>query len=157
MADLSKSNVRTLIDAGLRSDSHHMTIKKVTQQFLGFTPKGPQVQEIRDAITAYQEAKAETPRPSLKQVKQERGREWDRVVQISEYGSTGPARVIIECQDPQTKSDGTEICEGRREIATQDLFQVYRCASCQKRSVQIARNAMARRRRAARKTQEAGA
>lgn len=46
-----------------------------------------------------------------------------------------PYRVVIECQDPQDVDTDDDICEGEREIAVQDLFQVYRCEPCQKRAV----------------------
>lgn len=54
-----------------------------------------------------------------------------------------PARVVVPCQNPQTKQgpngERVSVCEGEREIATQDLFQVSCCAACAERLVRIAR------------------
>ena len=54
-----------------------------------------------------------------------------------------PARVVVPCQKPQTKQgpngERVSVCEGEREIATQDLFQVSCCAACAERLVRIAR------------------
>jgi hypothetical protein len=36
------------------------------------------------------------------------------------------------------------VCQGTREIAVQDLFQVHRCAACQDRVVKLARRAKAK-------------
>lgn len=148
--NLSKNDVRTLIDAGLRTDTHHMTVKSVTKKFLGFTPKKADIAEIREAIEGYGSDAVDPETFDLKAWKKQ-GDGRNNVVSVTEWGSTGPSRVIIECQDPQVTSDGESVCEGTREIATQDVFQVYRCAGCQRRSNQLARNAMARRRRARRK------
>jgi hypothetical protein len=47
-----------------------------------------------------------------------RGGYWERVVAITEHGLKGqPKRVDIECV----------VCGKRRNIATQDLFQVRTC------------------------------
>lgn len=64
------------------------------------------------------------------------------VEEILEVGKNGPTRVRIRCSDPQTKQEGTgedakqvSVCEGTREIAVQDLFQVRRCKACQDRVI----------------------
>ncbi len=59
-----------------------------------------------------------------------------------------PARVVINCADPQVNGADESVCDGSREIAIQDLHQVRRCVPCQKRSVQIYRNRLAAKRRA---------
>ena len=66
------------------------------------------------------------------------------VLRVTEQTKDGrPARVVVPCRNPQTKQgpDGERIsvCEGEREIATQDLFQVVCCAACAERLVRIAR------------------
>jgi hypothetical protein len=63
------------------------------------------------------------------------------VEEILEVGKNGPTRVRIRCSDPQTKQDPSDatkqisVCEGTREIAVQDLFQVRRCKACQDRVI----------------------
>ncbi len=70
-----------------------------------------------------------------------------RVVELTKDGE--PKRVVIACRDPQSKQgpDGQPIsvCEGEREIAVQDLFQVECCAACADRKVRIARRNRAKR------------
>jgi hypothetical protein len=64
----------------------------------------------------------------------------ERVTELTNDGS--PKRVVIRCTDPQTKMEGgkeVSVCEGTREIAIQDLFQVYRCTACADRVVRKAR------------------
>lgn len=46
------------------------------------------------------------------------------VAQTNDMGR--PLRVVIEC------TFGGEECESKREIATQDAFQVQRCRPCQR-------------------------
>lgn len=75
---------------------------------------------------------------------------YKNITSVVEATPTGrPARVIIKCQDPQVDGDGNSVCDKEREIAIQDLHQVTRCVSCQKRHVQVYRNELARKRRAA--------
>lgn len=84
---------------------------------------------------ARRKAKAETAEKELRA-------KYPHVKEIVARGPNGPTRVRIECTDPQTKQvDGkaVSVCEGTREIAVQDLFQVTRCASCQDRVVRKAR------------------
>jgi hypothetical protein len=67
---------------------------------------------------------------------------YPHVTAIVAEGANGPTRVRIRCTDPQTKQvDGkaVPVCEGEREIAVQDLFQVTRCVSCQDRVIRKAR------------------
>lgn len=89
--------------------------------------------------------------PSVLKEAQEYSKSVDgaNVVKVTEVsGSGSPARVVIECADPQVNGAGDSVCDGTREIAIQDLFQVKRCTTCQKRAVQLYRNRLARERRA---------
>lgn len=65
---------------------------------------------------------------------------YPHLVSVAQRGPNGPTRVVIECDDPQTRLN-VSVCEGSREIAVQDLFQVHRCAACQDRVVRKARRA----------------
>lgn len=57
----------------------------------------------------------------------------DHIVAVTQTGVKGQAtRVKIKCTDKQ-EVRGVSICDGTREIAIQDAFQVKRCASCQAR------------------------
>ncbi len=50
---------------------------------------------------------------------------YPHIVAVTEVGKHGkPTRVEIECT--------TDDCNTRREIATQDAFQVQRCSPCQR-------------------------
>lgn len=74
---------------------------------------------------------------------------WAKVVSVVEVGSRyQPVRVVVRCAEPMHKQgpDGSpvSVCEGTREIATQDLFQVRQCAACAERKVRIARRAKAK-------------
>lgn len=69
---------------------------------------------------------------------------WENVEKATETNDQGvPLRVQIRCSDPQ---EGVK-CEKTREIAAQDVFQVKRCTTCQKRYTQNYRNELAKRRR----------
>lgn len=65
---------------------------------------------------------------------------YPRLVSVVERGPSGPTRVTIECDDPQTRL-GVPVCVKTRTIAVQDLFQVHRCEPCQDRVVRRARRA----------------
>lgn len=82
----------------------------------------------------------ETPEQILARLQsaKETKERWAPVTRIIEMGKSGPIRVEIQCTDPQTIK-GENICVGTREIAVQDLFQVRRCAPCQKRVTRAAR------------------
>lgn len=67
-------------------------------------------------------------------------RRYPHLVRVAQRGPNGPTRVVIECDDPQVRL-GVAVCEGEREIAVQDLFQVHRCGACQDRVVRKARRA----------------
>lgn len=107
-------------------------------------------------------AKAERVLPTLDEAlataKQENPTRYARVVRVTELTKDGsPKRVVIECADPQTKqaAPGVDesVCEGTREIAVQDLFQVECCAACADRKVRKARRNRAKARdKAARAT-----
>lgn len=96
------------------------------------TPKAPKA-----------EKPVETPEQALARLKRENAARFAHVVSIAAMGKTGPTRVVIECDDPQTKL-GTPVCTKTREIAVQDLFQVHRCAACQDRVVRRARREKAK-------------
>lgn len=74
---------------------------------------------------------------------------YAKVIRVTEQTKDGsPKRVVIQCQDPQTKFEGTtpvSVCQGEREIAVQDLFQVECCAACADRKVRKARRDRAKR------------
>jgi hypothetical protein len=92
-------------------------------------------------------AKTAKPTPTLDEAlataRKENPNRYAHVVAVTELTKDGdPKRVIIECSDPQTKQVGGQdvsVCEKTREIAVQDLFQVYRCAACADRAVRKAR------------------
>ncbi len=55
------------------------------------------------------------------------------IIGVTDTGVKGQAtRVKIKCTDPQ-QVQGVSVCEGTREIAIQDAFQVVRCRACQAR------------------------
>lgn len=64
---------------------------------------------------------------------------YEHVLRVTELTKEGePKRVVIACQDPQTKQvEGKDVsvCVKEREIAVQDLFQVTRCVPCADRVV----------------------
>jgi hypothetical protein len=78
------------------------------------------------------EQEPQTEVKTLEQRQAQQPDRWAKVLRIVDASPTGkPYRVVIACQDVQDE----EICEGEREIATQDLFQVDRCVPCQRRAV----------------------
>lgn len=155
------ATIRKLQEQGLNSKSHHAQIKKAYKEITGDVLG----KEDLDGVRAMLEEAAEKPKKekvALSQkaamdraneiVKERAGDEdfpgWDNVVKVAEAGPTGnPVRVVIECSDPQEQG-GDSVCDGTREIAAQDVFQVRRCASCQKRANVIARNEAAKAKRA---------
>lgn len=85
-----------------------------------------------------------TPTEALATAKQDNPSRYEHVLRVTEQSKDGsPKRVVIACSDKQYKQapDGTLVsgCEGEREIATQDLFQVTSCAWCADRKVRKAR------------------
>lgn len=71
---------------------------------------------------------------------------YANVERIVAWGAKGqPVRVVVRCAEPQTRL-GVSVCEGTREIASQDLFQVRCCAACADRLVRRARRDRAKRR-----------
>jgi hypothetical protein len=81
---------------------------------------------------------------ALETARKENPIRYEHVTAVASLTKDGkPARVVILCADPQTKqgADGKAIsvCEGTREIAVQDLFQVRCCAACADRKVRKAR------------------
>lgn len=95
-------------------------------------------------------AKPAKPMPTLaealavaKAADAHRYRHVESVTELTVRGT--PARVVIRCEDPQSRQ-GVSVCQGTREIATQDLFQVTCCAACADRKVRIARRERTKRR-----------
>ncbi len=73
---------------------------------------------------------------------------YKRIKEILEVTPNGrPSRVVVKCSDPQVNGTNQSVCDETREIAIQDLHQVTRCVPCQKRSVQLYRNTLAKSRR----------
>jgi hypothetical protein len=68
---------------------------------------------------------------------------YPHIVRVAARGESGPTRVVILCADPQSRQ-GVSVCEGEREIAVQDVFQVRRCAACAERAVRIGRREKAK-------------
>lgn len=155
---LTKKQVQILIDAGLDHESHHAKLRsqlkkmgfdavdkdmiaatRITLERVANGSNGPTPDELR--------AKAEA---QAAMVSGANGRA--KILQVTEISTRGtPARVVIECLDPQVDGQGNSVCEGTREIAIQDHFQVTRCVPCQARRVQLYRNDRARARRSAKK------
>lgn len=107
----------------------------------------PTEQQLADALA---KLRAEHPERAAK------------VLRVTMLGSKGQAiRVVVGCAEPQTKHDGTSVCRGERDIATQDLFQVRLCTGCQDRKLKLARRARTKARlakaKAALRAAEAGA
>lgn len=159
---MKRSLLNKLAAAGINGDTHHATIKKEFKAITGAAPTKDEIEAIRALIDSIeQSAPVEmTPDEAMKAAKQEvkvRAEDpdmpgWENVVRVVEAGPSGlPVRVVIRCTDPQTKKDGTKVCVKEREIAAQDVFQVYRCEPCQARSTVLARNAKAKAKRAAAK------
>lgn len=103
---------------------------------------------IPAAAVTGQQVKKEKVMPTLEEalltaVKADTQGRFKNVVRVTELTNAGePKRVVIKCDDPQTKMVGTEavsVCVGEREIAIQDLFQVHRCEPCADRVVRRAR------------------
>lgn len=106
-----------------------------------------------EAATAKQETPAApekkekvlpTPAEALAIAKKDNPERYKNVLRVTEQTKDGaPKRVVVACTDKQFKQapDGTLVteCEGEREIATQDLFQVDSCAWCADRKVRKAR------------------
>jgi hypothetical protein len=65
---------------------------------------------------------------------------YPHIDEVVERGPSGPTRVVVRCDDPQTRA-GKVVCTGLREIAVQDLFQVHRCEACQTAVVRAGRRA----------------
>lgn len=143
-----------LQQANVAPDAHHMTIKKAIEKVTGAKPTKDEYTAVREALTNLPEDATDDLMAKANAIVEQRAADpdmpgWEHVIGISEVGVDGaPARVIVACSDPQTLRDGTEICEEEREIAAQDVFQVRRCAPCQKRSNALARNARAKAKRA---------
>lgn len=103
------------------------------------TPKEPKPAKEPKPVKTAEEALAEA--------KATDGAKWSKVVRVAEMGKSGPTRVVISCQSPQTKrvnGEDVSVCQGEREIAVQDLFQVTCCAGCQQRIVRKARRSKQR-------------
>lgn len=70
--------------------------------------------------------------------------QYPHIVRVTATGGRGqPTRVEIRCLEPMQRQ-GVSVCEGTREIATQDLFQVRQCRACRARADRIAARAKAK-------------
>lgn len=159
MSQVNQELVQELYDEGIRSDTHHMTLKSAFKEATGSekNPTKDQQEEIRTGLEILDNAQAQEAVAAaegdaeayVKQQKKENPEDWGKVREPREWNEKGVAtRVLIECQNPQVNSKGDSICDETREIAVQDLFQVTRCVPCQNRYTQLYRNERARIRRA---------
>ena len=162
-ADISNEKfndaARFLAQNGILADAHHATIKKEFRIITGAVLLKEDLANLRMVMGEIQdEAQIEETAvaPDLSfDGNAVYGEDWDRVIEVAEYGKRGqPTRVVIKCDDEQVDGSGNSVCEDHREIAIQDLFQVQRCYSCQKRRLQIYRNELARKRRAESKSED---
>jgi len=171
MSRITKKVVRRLVANGINATTRIGTIRKTFASEFADSDSltREEVAEIREALTPQVETPASTGTPRAQKEEAPArspeellsdaqkfvrarvravGSYWKNVKEIVETTSKGrPARVVVRCSDPQKVADGSSVCEKTREIAIQDLFQVVRCSACQRRSVQIYRNGLARRRR----------
>lgn len=97
------------------------------------TPRPYDLAAVMAEAKARREAKAEA-------AEQELLAKYPHILRVVERGERGPKRVVIVCTDPHPRAR----CDGEREIATQDLFQVRRCASCAEKAVRVARREKAK-------------
>lgn len=148
---------------GIDSTTHHATVGKAYKALTGEKLDKDTLNAIRALIDEVEEAKTLTPEQRMERadaIVAERAQDadmpgWANVVQVVEAGETGnPVRVLIECADPQERK-GVSVCEGTREIAAQDVFQVTRCLPCQKRAFILKRGAKAKAKRAAKQAAKA--
>lgn len=158
--------IQTLAGKGIEPDTHHMTLKSAVREALDMDedPTKEEQDEIRGGLEALAQkasrqatlAAEDAAHEYVEEMKQTGPNYWNRVIEPTDWNEDGEAtRVLIKCTDPQVDGDGESVCTETREIAVQDLFQVYRCESCQDRAVQIYRNRRARERRRERREQEA--
>lgn len=139
--------IAALRDAGIKSDTHHATAKKAIEEIAGQKPDGTEWKRVRALLEEAEQAENNgAAEQTLEERQQAEPDKWGRVVAIAEETNGKPTRVVIACTE-----QGDE-CEGEREIATQDLFQVRNCPSCQKVA---ARRRRAERRKAKRETANA--
>ncbi len=120
------NTVTALVEEGITSSTHHATLRRLVRDRTG--------QELdRDGLAAFREAldqahaenaEADAPTPWTLEDYLAHRPQYTHVVEIAETSErTGkPTRVVIVCQN-----DG---CDGRRECATQDAFQVKKCWTC---------------------------
>ena len=147
--EITAKHVKALVAAEVTADSHHSSIKKIFKAAFDHTPDKEEIAAIRTALSGT----ADPPSPAdlLDQAQsylKGLGQKETRLISVTEVTASGsPARVIVRCVEPQTNGNGDSVCAGEREVAIQDVFQVVRCVPCQKRSVQIYRNRLARARR----------
>ncbi len=149
---------------GIKHDAHHGTIKAAYKKLTGAALDKDTLDLVRGELEDAKPKRAKAEKVALpakeamakaQALVKERAKDadmpgWDNVTKVVEAGPDGkPVRVEIECQDPQETRDGESVCEGKREIAAQDVFQVSRCAACQKRVNVLARNEAAKARREA--------
>lgn len=156
---ITAKHIKALGKAGIDADSHHAKIKKAFREAFDHKLDKSEVEVIRNLMDGSTESSdkpeketvALTPEALLSNARayaKKIGQKGSRVVEVTDVTSGGnPARVVVKCIDPQTNGTGESVCADTREVAVQDMFQVVRCVPCQKRSVQIYRNRLARARR----------
>lgn len=129
--------------AGVASDDHHMKIKKAVEEVTGGKPDKAEYQRLKNLLSEAEAEQDEGEQLSPEELRakaealvDQRAKDpeapgWENVIEVVKVTDTGkPARVWIECQ-----MQDEEVCDGTREIAAQDVFQVSRCIPCQKRSI----------------------
>ena len=153
--------VKAMLAAGITASTHHAAIKAAYKAETGEKLGKAGYEAVKAALA--KPAKATKAEPvalstdeAMKRAKQvvaerkaagETG--WENVTRVIEAGADGkPVRVEIKCADPQKDRDGKSVCSKTREIASQDVFQVKRCSTCQDRAQQIYRNEVAKSKRA---------
>lgn len=169
MSRVTKKVLKQMFADGVRSDTHHATLKKSFREVTGAddNPDKDEQDAIRAGLDVLESAPEEQPlsekeRTARAQAYVTEMQEdpdvpayWNKVVGVAETNDEGkPTRVVIACQDPQENGDGESVCVKQRTIFTQDLFQVSRCETCQDRYMQLYRNKRARIRRKQQKEAE---
>lgn len=170
---ITAKHIKALVKGGITADSHHASIKKVFNAAFKHKLTKDEVEVVRnlmdgtmtssDSLAKKKAAPGKkipkkkaapvsvSPEELLKSARayvKKIGQKGARVISVTESTPSGnPSRVVVKCADPQTNSNDESVCAKTREVAIQDVFQVVRCLPCQKRSVQIYRNRLARNRR----------
>lgn len=152
---INKKHINALASEGIDATTHHATIKKTFKSIFDVAIGKEEIEVIRNLMNGSmtsQEAPVERSQKELvkhaREYMKDIAQDGSRIIDVTEVTAKGnPARVIVKCADPQTNGAGDSVCDKTREVAIQDVFQVLRCVPCQKRTVQIYRNGLARARR----------